>query len=319
MDKNKIKYFLLYNKTFHISLLFFLSIVFLIISINKGKSQDESGDFFIFWKAGKNFIEGNDIYQIGLQDGGFTYPPFAAMLYQPVSFLDYHYSAAIYDFIVNYLLVMACIYIIFKIFKKYYPDKNVLLPLILAVVLSIRYLLHNHTWIQANIITFFVTLLGIYNHQKGKIKTGYFFLLFGMFFKFTPIIFLVYFLYKRKKVRDFALVLLLSLPFLLLPVLFRGLELSMKDWKDYYYAFILPFSEGKIQDNIISLGIPSLLLKLNSVSNEYGFSNLLNLKENILKGIVQIIQIIILLSTFFIVIIADLKKKLGSMEPYILS
>ena len=84
------------NGKLNIAILMSISIAFLLLAYNKGMNEDINGDFYIYYKGGKDFLENKPIYTQGLKDGGFTYPPFAAMLFQLFSIFSFHISAILF-------------------------------------------------------------------------------------------------------------------------------------------------------------------------------------------------------------------------------
>src|SRR5690242_1669121 len=79
--------------------------LFIFVAFTEGMHMGRGGDFTVFWFAGKNFIEHNDLYsRIGGAER-YIYPPFAAMLFQLLAIFSLKTSAVIYTFI-NLLLYL---------------------------------------------------------------------------------------------------------------------------------------------------------------------------------------------------------------------
>ncbi len=248
---------------------FLLSILFFFLSYNMGRHASPEDDFGIYWQAGRNFLSGAPVYTPGLDDGGFVYPPFAAGLYGLLSLLPFTAAAIVSCFAVNYLLWVASFYLVRRIFRSAGLPALRAGLLVTAIACSARYYWHNFSWMQGNLPAFCATLGGILCYYKKQYTQAYACFLFGCFFKVTPVLFLV-FIAAGKNYRHWRNMLLLSLPFIFLPFLVRGFQRSLQDWIDYYQAFFAPFAHGKTDNNIISLGLPSLLRKLNTGDAAYG-------------------------------------------------
>lgn len=296
------------NRKLIITILVLTSIAFLLLAYNQGMNEDINGDFYIYYKGGKDFFENNRIYTQGLKDGGFTYPPFAAMVFQLFSIFPFHISAILFCYIINFILWICSFFLLHKISKELFPAKNCTVPLFLAFLCSARFYWHNFIWVQANMPVLNMTLLGILYYLRGKYNMSYIFLLAGCFLKITPIIFLISIALERGY-KDWGRIIFLSLPFIFLPFIFRGLERGINDWVDYYNAFLQPFAKGQIDGNLISMGIPSFLAKLNTGNHSLAISSVLNLTQNNLELLIRVMQVLLLSGFFGRIIYRILKHK----------
>jgi hypothetical protein len=296
------------NGKLNIAILMLISIAFLLLAYNKGMNEDINGDFYIYYKGGKDFSENKPIYTLGLKDGGFTYPPFAAMFFSAFSFFPFHISAILFCYIINFILWGYSFFLLYKISKELFPAKNCTVPLLLAFLCSARFYWHNFIWVQANLIVLNTTLFGILYYLRGRYNLSYLFFLAGCFLKIIPVIFLICIALKRGY-RDWGRIILLSLPFIIVPFIFRGLERGIGDWVDYYNAFIRPFARGQIDGDLISMGIPSFLTKLNTGNDSLGISPSLRLTQYNLELLIRVIQVLLLSGFFGRVIYRILKHK----------
>jgi hypothetical protein len=278
------------NKNGLILFLITLSIVFAFVSYHKGIKADVKGDYHIYWETGKNFISGQKIYTPGLADGGFTYPPFAAMLFSLFALFPFHISAFLYAYLIDYGLWVASFFLIKKIIDIYYPNRNNTLPLVLSMLLSIAFYWHNYMWMNANMPVLCTTLLGMLFYIRKRFNLSYLFFLAGAFFKITPVIFLFFAAIKRGP-KDWPKIILMAVPFIIVPILFRGFSTGIQDWRDYYEAFVAPFSKGQIDENIISLGVPAMLNKLNKPDASIGYPAFIHLSAHVLKLLILVFQI----------------------------
>jgi hypothetical protein len=270
-----------------------LSAVFAIMSYNRGMRADVNGDYHIYWETGKHFLSGEKIYTPGLLDGGFTYPPFAALFFSLFSTFPFPISAFLFSFLVNYGLWIVSFVLVKKIFNVLYPDEDISIPLTLALLLSIAFYWHNYIWMNANMPVLCLTLLGIWYYLRKQFGLSYLFFMAATFFKITPILFLFFAAIKRGP-KDWPKIILTALPFIVIPALLRGLPTGINDWKDYYEAFVAPFSKGQIDENIISLGVPALLNKMNTGDAEVGIAPIIHLQTGTLKIIILAFQVLVM-------------------------
>ncbi|MVN92199.1 glycosyltransferase family 87 protein [Mucilaginibacter aquatilis] len=284
----------MHNKKVYLALLTVVTIAFAIISFNRGMRADVKGDYYIYWETGKAFLAGNKLYTPGLIDGGFTYPPFAALFFSLFSLVPFHVSAFLFTFFVNYGLWISSFVLVHKIMQQYYPGQHFKWPLGLAIALSACFYWHNFIWMNSNLPVLCLTLLGVLYYKRKQYGWSYVFFMAGTFFKITPVLFLVFAAIKRGP-KHWPQIALTALPFIVIPALLRGVHTGITDWKDYYEAFVAPFSKGQIDENIISLGIPALLNKMNTGNMAVGIKPLFHLNSVTLKHFILVFQIISIL------------------------
>lgn len=236
-------------------------LLFALIAHFRGQGADTHGDFFVYWEAGKHFMNGEKLYTPGLDDGGFTYPPFAALCFSIFAFFSFHTAASLFTFIINFGLWIPSFLLTQKILKIYYPHCNFKYPILMAALLSAGFFWHNLIWMNANLPVLVLTLAGLYYFNIKRYTLSYLCFAAGAFLKITPVIFLFFIAIKRGP-RHWPLMALSLLPFLLIPILLRGLSQGLMDWVEYYQAFIGPFGRGQVDHNAISLGLPALVHKL---------------------------------------------------------
>ena len=280
-----------FNKTYLTIMLALATVAFAVMSFNRGMRADVHGDYYIYWQTGLHFWSGEKLYTPGLIDGGFTYPPFAALFFSIFSIFPFHVSAFLYSFILNYGLWIVSFALVKKIFKELYPTQDFTWPITLALLLSIAFYWHNFIWMNANMPVLCLTLLGIYYYIKKQFTWSYVFWMAATFFKITPILFLFFAAIKRGP-KDWPKIILAALPFIIIPAILRGLPTGINDWKDYYEAFVAPFSKGQIDENIISLGVPALLNKLNAGDAEIDYAPVLHLSAHALKLVILGFQLL---------------------------
>jgi hypothetical protein len=280
-----------FHKNYLNGLLAVLSVAFILIAYSRGMKADVNGDYYIYWQTGRNFWGGQKLYTPGLIDGGFTYPPFAALFFSVFAFLPFHWSAFVYTYVVNYGLWVGSLVLVYRLFKYWFPVADFKWPLVWAAGLSAGFYWHNFIWMNANLPVLCLTLLGIACYVRRQFTLSYLLLLAGTFFKITPVLFLAFAALKRGH-KDWPKIILLALPFVIIPALVRGLPMGINDWKDYYEAFVAPFSKGRIDENIISLGMPTLLNKMNTGNAAVGIAPVLHLSAGPLKLMITLFQVL---------------------------
>lgn len=275
-----------------------LSVTFAFISYNRAMRADINGDYYIYWQTGQHFIGGEKLYTPGLVDGGFTYPPFAALFFSLFSLASFHWSAFLFTYLVNYGLWIASFLLVRKIFALLYPRRNINMPLILSALLSIAFYWHNFIWMNANLPVLCLTLLGIQYYIQKRYNLSYLFFMAGAFFKITPAIFL-FFAAVKQGPKHWLSMAAMALPFIIAPWLLRGWHTGLADWQGYYEAFVAPFSNGKVDENIISLGVPALLDKLNTGNAELNYPAILHVSAPGLKIVTLVFQLLALAALTF--------------------
>lgn len=270
------------------------AILFQFLSINQAGQENEKGDYYIYWSTGKKFLAGEPIYEFGKDDGTFIYPPFAAFFFSFFARMPFYLSAIAYAYLVNFGLWALSLWLVWKILKHRFPATDITLPFAVACLCSARYYWHNFIWMQANLPVFCATLAGIYYHFQGKRNASYLFLLAGAFFKVTPALILVFLVIKGRW-KDLGKLVLLSLPFFALPLAVRGISNGVSDWVDYYHSFLSPFANGKVDGDLISLGLPSLIDKLNAGNTRLGITPMHFAGTEALKIIILVLSLAVLL------------------------
>ena len=74
------------------------------LAVEQGVKARVGQDFHVFWQAGRNFSSGEPLYH-GYLPGAreFKYPPFAAMVFQPLGALPLRVAAVLFS-LLNLLL-----------------------------------------------------------------------------------------------------------------------------------------------------------------------------------------------------------------------
>lgn len=264
--------------------LFAVFFLFVLFSIYVGKRMGITGDFAVFWYAGKNFFDGNDLYS-GI--GGacrYIYPPFAAMLFQVFIFFPMNVSAGVFTFI-NLLLFLFSIFLTRSIFEYYITDKKTIrIGLIFSTVFSFRFFLYHFHFGQMNLAIFVLCLLGVLLLLKKKETFSVICFVIATFIKIIPLFFLIWLVF-RGNFNTYKKIALISVLCLLLPMIWRGPATGIRDIQNYYSTFLEPFRQGKVepelQNQSLSAGIYKIAL---TTGKDPGYDyNILHLTEQTAK------------------------------------
>ena len=239
-----------------------LLVPLMVRAVIRASREVVSGDFHVFWLAGKAFRTGAPLYFVPHGAIAFNYPPFAAMLFIPFSFLPVRVAAALFNCL-NVVLIAVSIWLTYAIFETLYPERNrALWPLVLAVVLSGHFALYNINLIQMNEVMFVLCLLGVkgYLDRKDLLAASAFVV--GTLLKIIPGFFLAW-LVIRGRSRAAMMALTILLLCLLLPILARGPGTGLQDLSDYRSHFLAAYVHGRVMpDGPSNQNLGSLIYRM---------------------------------------------------------
>ena len=178
----------------------------------------------------------------------FKYPPIAALVFYPLGYLSENHAAILW-FSVNYILILLFFrYAAFLIFDEEFENRKRNWVYFLTCLFTLRFFLLNFDEGQANILMMASLTFGLYMLTKGKVFISALFLSFSYFLKYMSVVFVPYFLYKRKI--KFVLLVLLSLfLFLLVPAFFFGWDYNLFLQKSFLpFVFKTSTDIGSMQD-----------------------------------------------------------------------
>lgn len=289
-----------------------LAVLILIYLI---KEALENGDFKIFLSAASLVHEGISPYKewITVSEGSsglYYYSPFWAMLLIPLSYLP--------QFVVHFswlLLNMWFLSRLYKLFQNYIQPFNLTtkqhkIIVILSMAVSIRFLLYNIGMLQMTIFILWTCFESISLIKKDKLILGSLLLALAINIKLLPLVLVPYLIWKKEFTSCIA-VILFNILFLLLPSVFIGWDFNLQlhiDW----WAQINPTKENlnfetSLGIHSLSALIPSLLSE--TISKVDLRRNLFDLNPELIKSIIQGVQIVLIGSVLFII---GLPKKMGS-------
>ena len=236
--------------------------VFMIVySILNGMRIGPSSDFNVFWTAGKNFFNGVDLYsRIGGAER-YIYPPFAAMLFQFFALFPLKVAASIYTFI-NFLLFLLAISLSQNILSRFISDsKKIKLVMFLGVAFSFRFFWYHTLFVQMNELMLVLCLASIVASFQNKETKASAYLVIAAFIKVLPVFFIPW-LVLRSKPRIILKLSMAAMLCLALPIVFRGWNTGLHDLQNYYYTFLQPFKEGRVEPEFHNQSLAASIFKI---------------------------------------------------------
>ena len=280
------------------------SLLIIILVITKGTNV-YLGDYFVFWQAGKDFADSSSLYDTKEGFPPYIYPPIAAMIFQILAILPFKFSADVF-FIINCILYPFCILLVYKIaLNSGYSKNEIKIPLLFAVLFSLRYFKNNLFIFQINELLFLIVLIGIFFCTSNKPHIGVIFFVVATNIKILPLLFILYTLFINFNRKVIISIILSSVICLSLPLLLRGIDRGVNDYISYYDSFLESYQKGKVEDNYLNQNIAGSIhrLFLPSENEEKLNYQLFNVSRSTVDKIIvisYIILLIIILTSFII-------------------
>ncbi len=285
-------------------LLFLLLLILLFLAIREGLSEDQQGDFYIFWSAGLNFLEGKALYaQIGGAEE-FLYPPFAPMVFQILAWIPFNIAACIFSFF-NLVGWFGVLFLARKIIETYYPNvsSDFSIKLFsftidykklqwLIFLITIRYFWHNFIWVNINVLVTLLTFGGIFLYLRKRIVPALICITIATFLKVMPGLLLLVIAFHNPP-KTWLKMVAIGCGLMGLVLVFRGWTRGIGDFTDFYQLALGPFLlKGKVYLDWIALSIPSMLFKLFTAHPENNVDyHVMDLPKNIVKNIATFMQV----------------------------
>jgi hypothetical protein len=285
---------------------FIILSLMIFLAIRKGLSEDQHGDFYIFWSAGLNFLQGSALYaQIGGAEE-FLYPPFAPMIFQILAWIPFNIAACIFSFF-NLVGWLGILFLAKKIIETYYPNVSRDFSIqifsftidykklqILIFLMTLRYFWHNFLWVNINVLVTLLTFGGILLYLRKHLVFALICITIATSMKVMPGLLLVVIALHNPPKIWFKMA-LIACGLVGLIVLFRGWTRGIGDFTDFYQLALGPFIlKGKVYLDWIALSIPSMLFKLFTAHTENFIDyHVLDLPKNIVKNIATFMQVTI--------------------------
>ena len=188
-------------------------------------------DFRVYYKAGQDLIKGKNIYYREKESiTPFKYSPFFALVFAPLSLLPIKASAAVF-FALNYISIIFFFRLSYHLVRhsiifRTFSDREVCLVYFLVIFCTIRHIFLVLDSGQVNIIMCALVLAGLSCVNRGKDVLAGAFLAASILIKYTPAVFLPYFILRQRSKVVFWTVLSIIL-FLMLPALVVGAQKEM--------------------------------------------------------------------------------------------
>ena len=285
----------------------------LIFSFLKSRGQKEEGDFYIFWQAGADFLNGSALYHADHGPMFFIYPQFAAFLFQLLAIFPIKLSAQLF-FLFNTLILMPLSgYFLIKTCLNYGVSiKRAKIAVGVAFLLSFQYWWNNLTMSQVNFLLFFVTIIGLYYISKNQPHYAIIFFTIATFIKIIPLFFLlfIFLFYRSYKIILYGAA--TALLCLALPALQRGFQQTVNDYTEYYTVFLNDYQKGKVLTPPANHTLKAGILKMAYPETVNALINPDDYKEALKIANYILLALLILLATA--VILESITSKKISLE-----
>jgi len=181
-------------------------------------------DFHCYYLAGERFLQKQDIYVIkDTQAAEFRYAPVFAMAMSGLALMP-EGKADTFWLTLNFLLLIISLSLIGKLIPlEMFNNRQKWLVYGLTLALTARSILNTLDSGQVNILIFWAIVSGAYLISRKKDTPGSALIAFACLIKYTPLLFIPYFLIRKKFKTALAVVLFVAL-YLLLPALLVGLK-----------------------------------------------------------------------------------------------
>jgi hypothetical protein len=229
--------------------------------IRRAATQQALGsDFHVFWQAGYDFTHGLPLYQPLPGARHFIYPPFAAQVFQALGIFPLTTAAWLF-YVASVALIFAAALLCRDIVQRLHPTKiPPTLPLALAGLCSVGFMLENLVMVQVNLLTFVLCLLGIQAFVARREIAAGGWLVAATAIKLTPVFFLAWILIRGTR-RSLAAVALFGALCLALPIIQRGVAQGTVDLTDYYQSFLHQFAAGGVVTNYRNQNLGALVYR----------------------------------------------------------
>lgn len=189
-------------------------------------------DFHCFYTAGERFLKGENIYVIRDQEAAeFRYAPVFALIMSSFARQREDTADTVW-FILNFCLLIISFILLKKLVIPEPLDyKSGVILYSLTIVGTIRFILQNFDTGQPNILIFAGILAGLYYISQKKEALGSAIFAFSCMIKYTPLIFIPYFILRRR-VKLSLMITGFIIAYLVLPALFIGLQTNISYLKN---------------------------------------------------------------------------------------
>jgi len=277
----------------------YFKILFIVLAVFYAfKCAKVGHDFEVFVYAGGKLINGQNIYmQPFVQGLQYYYSPLFALLLAPFSSLPIIIPQILWIFLSYFLLYRIWILSAEYFDVSQFTNKQKFTWIIIASILSIRFILIDIGCVQMTTFLLWATLQSMKFIKQGRYISGAALLAFAINVKLLPLAFVCYLLY-RNKIKAAILTCLFYVLFLFIPALYLGWDRNISLIHDWF-SIINPLNKEwtiEAEDGPSSLValIPVYLTKTTGV---------LSFKRNFLDlNLGQVTLILNLVRLFFVLL-----------------
>ncbi|OGL43982.1 MAG: hypothetical protein A2W05_04805 [Candidatus Schekmanbacteria bacterium RBG_16_38_10] len=269
---------------------------FIGIGINAGYRATRNTDFNDYYDAAKAFRNGKLVFEIR----GYKYPQFFAIIFSPFTFLPPFLSAIIW-YLMNIFFLACSVILSIKIVNNNYRSDGSILYIIPLLITSL-FLIDNLMLGQVNILILFLICSTFYCFKIRRDYLAGIFLACSISIRITPLLFLLYFLYKKQYKIIAGVIIGLIIFLLIFPSVFLGFEKNTAELKGWSNKMLVPFiSEGKVILRFNNQSLPAALnrflrnVNAGKTKNPI-YVNILDLNKATVNKIVLISNVLIILT-----------------------
>ena len=235
--------------------------ILLLAVVAGARSADKQGigtDFHVFWQAGYNFAHSLPLYSPLPGARRFTYPPFAAQVFQVFGIFPLKTAAWLF-YVASVGLIIVAAHLVRDIIRQLQPaSRPGVVPLFLSILVSAVFILDNLAHVQVNLLILVLCLLGVRAVINSREVAAAGWLVTATAIKITPVFFLVWSMIRESR-RTVVLVAAFGTLCLGLPFLQRGVAQSTTDLTAYYETFLHQFASGGVVTNFRNQNLAAMI------------------------------------------------------------
>lgn len=214
-------------------------VVALLLSLGQAGRHHPGTDFHVFWEAGRDFADGSPLYQPAPGARWFKYPPFAAMLFQPLGWLSLD-AAAVGFHALGLLLFAWAAVATWRIAEAWAPGRRRgALPMVLALLAILHIAQSDLLRLQTNLLVLALSLTGVLAAARGRAWPAAAWLSAATLLKLTPAVLLGWLALRGGRRAPVAIALCLAAG-LAAPLVQRGPQQGARDYAEYARTFLAP-------------------------------------------------------------------------------
>lgn len=253
-------------------------------------------DFRVYYATGGRFAEKEDIYARPEESiTPFKYSPLFAMLMWPFSYFSQE-AASLVFFSINFIsLIIIFVLSGELVIRDEISFKQKIFLYSATAVSSLRFILHALDSGQVGIIILALVVSGLYLLDKKKDTISAALIGLSTMIKYTPVVFLPYFIF-RKKIKIIPLIILFVMIFCLIPACYVGMDKAIEYLKDWIPSISgTSFDAGSWYD-YKNQSIFSLVLRYFTVDSPYDVSvGHLTFNQGLLASVIACVLIYLLI------------------------